>query len=197
MTSEIDRWRAAERLLFAIMDDGGSATFDLDGEQMTRMQANITKWATRKNRAVAFDGTTVTIGPPTRARHVSPERKRIEQMQPGDVIELDTEFANVDNYRRILLAVRKQLGSLFSYREDAQRNVLRVMRVDGLAPGTKVTMREQSRYPFEDLEVGETREMEGGNIESVRSMAQYHKKRYGKHFTVSNKEKVIAITRVK
>lgn len=153
------------------------------------------------------DGITVIIEP--RDDYVRPGkprsalREQIEGINPGISIAYDLDDVDVYRLRNMIQAVRRTTGREFITSQDKPKNAIIVTRIDSaeqMSPQLAETVRNElgkrSVWPFSRLAPGEFEVMPNtANIESARSMAQYHKSKYGVAFSVRKTKDGLTITR--
>lgn len=146
-----------------------------------------------------------SAGKRTPGRAKSERRERIEAIKPGGFDSFDIYEDTADQIRGTVQAVARALGRKFTTSVIEGGGTLMVTRIDSLEQASEHMRQhtlaeinaDRSKWPFGRLQVGESETMVGANVESARSMAAYHKRRYGREFAVERLAEGATITRVK
>ena len=131
--------------------------------------------------------------PGVRGAPKSPHRVAIEALAPGEWVTFDLEEVGIDNLRAIVQATKRATLRTFVTRQVENGTAVMVTRIDNLELASKdlreAIQRElqakNKKWPFHDMAAGEDRTVLGGDVETARSMATYHKRKYGKVFSVT------------
>lgn len=146
---------------------------------------------------------TRVVGGP-RGRRKSDARLDVEALKPGQTAWIDLTDSDVYRARGVVSQVKKATERAFTTELDKENNTLTVTRIDSLheAPDdlrefVVERLEARNRWPFGRLAIGEESLVPGAeNIDTARSLAQYHKRKYSKAFSVQMDGQNIKITRL-
>ena len=163
-----------------------------------RHKLEIERLATPDHWRVAMTASgRVTGRPPSQAR------LEIEGIKPGAFAAFAMEDGHQpEAIRALTQSVRRNLGRTFSINTNFEERTIMVTRTDSLdeaSPALRADVQAmlEPKYPFTRLGVGDhiTMSLIGTDIENVRSMANYQKRKYSKVFAIKKLVDGYLITR--
>lgn len=214
MSQKLDQTRitAAIGILRRIAQrDGSEDTMVLNDDEMAFMRPRIEQRAhicRHKLTITKLDepdhwSVAMTSSGRTKGRTPSQARLAIEDIKPGSFAAFSIEDGHKpESIRALTQSVRRNLGYSFSISTDFNERTIMVTRIDSLeqaSPALRadVQARMAPKYPISSMGVGDqiTMPLMGTEIENLRSMASYEKRKRGKAFSIKKTVDGYFITR--
>lgn len=191
--------------------DGSEGTMVLSDAEMAFMRPRIEQSAHKNRHKLTITkldqpdhwSVAMTSTGRTRGRIPSQERLAIEDIKPGSFVAFSMEDGHKpEAIRALAQSVRRNLGHSFSISADFANRTIMVTRIDSLdqaSPALRadIEARLEPKYPITKMNKGDeiTMPLIGTDIENLRSMASYQKRKHGKAFSIKKTADGYLITR--